>query len=50
VQAHFERAELPISDYVTDTKSVLDQAVRILQAMVDVAADRGWLSTTLQVR
>jgi len=39
--------ELPISDYITDTKSVLDQAVRILQAIVDVAADGGWLFTTL---
>ncbi len=31
LQAHFERAELPIADYGTDTKSVLDQALRILQ-------------------
>ena len=31
LQAHFERAPLPIADYVTDTKMVLDQAVRILQ-------------------
>eukprot|EP01117_Protostelium_nocturnum_P007948 TRINITY_DN2836_c0_g2_i3.p1 TRINITY_DN2836_c0_g2~~TRINITY_DN2836_c0_g2_i3.p1 ORF type:complete len:1451 (-),score=559.69 TRINITY_DN2836_c0_g2_i3:47-4399(-) len=47
LQAHFSRMELPISDYVTDTRSVLDQAVRILQAMVDVAADSGWLFTAL---
>lgn len=31
LQAHFSRAELPIADYATDTKSVLDQALRILQ-------------------
>lgn len=31
LQAHFSRAELPVADYVTDTKSVLDQALRILQ-------------------
>ena len=31
LQAHFEHVKLPISDYVTDTKSVLDQCVRILQ-------------------
>ncbi|PRP78838.1 activating signal cointegrator 1 complex subunit 3 [Planoprotostelium fungivorum] len=44
LQAHFSRLEnLPISDYVTDTKSVLDQA-----AMVDVAADGGWMNTSLQ--
>eukprot|EP00824_Muranothrix_gubernata_P021332 TRINITY_DN4548_c0_g1_i1.p1 TRINITY_DN4548_c0_g1~~TRINITY_DN4548_c0_g1_i1.p1 ORF type:complete len:252 (-),score=35.21 TRINITY_DN4548_c0_g1_i1:374-1072(-) len=40
---------LPISDYVTDTKSVLDQAIRIMQAMVDVAADNGWLETSLSI-
>ena len=34
LQAHFSRAELPIADYVTDTKSVLDQALRILQVEV----------------
>jgi hypothetical protein len=39
--------ELPISDYVTDTKSVLDQSIRVLQAMVDVAANGGWLQTAL---
>ena len=47
LQAHFARMPLPMSDYVTDTKSVLDQALRVLQAMVDVAADGGWLYTTL---
>ena len=31
LQAHFSRLTLPCSDYYTDTKSVLDQAVRILQ-------------------
>eukprot|EP00026_Physarum_polycephalum_P000144 Phypoly_transcript_00144.p1 GENE.Phypoly_transcript_00144~~Phypoly_transcript_00144.p1 ORF type:complete len:2136 (-),score=361.95 Phypoly_transcript_00144:17-6424(-) len=49
LQAHFSELALPISDYITDTKSVLDQAVRILQAMVDVSADSGWLYTTLKI-
>lgn len=49
LQAHFARTPLPMSDYVTDTKSVLDQAMRVLQAMVDIAADGGWLDTTLSV-
>ncbi|KAK2162771.1 hypothetical protein LSH36_92g06010 [Paralvinella palmiformis] len=49
LQAHFCRETLPSSDYLTDTKSVLDQAVRVLQAMLDVSADQGWLVTTLQV-
>jgi hypothetical protein len=47
LQAHFGRTALPMSDYVSDTKSVLDQALRVLQAMVDVAADGGWLFTAL---
>lgn len=47
LQAHFTRLELPISDYITDTKSVLDQSIRILQAMVDVSANSGWLQTSL---
>jgi len=34
-------APLPIADYGTDTKSVLDQALRVLNAMIDVAADEG---------
>lgn len=85
-QAHFARAPLPMSDYVTDTKTVLDNAVvcahppspslpplhywlvraspravltsprfepsllppqRVLQAMVDIAADGGWMPTAL---
>ena len=41
------RVELPITDYVGDTKSALDNSVRILQAITDVAADAGWLGTTL---
>jgi len=47
VQAHMGRLELPITDYVGDTKSALDNSVRILQAITDVAADAGWLGTTL---
>lgn len=47
LQAHMGRVELPITDYVGDTKSALDNSVRILQAITDVAADAGWLGTTL---
>lgn len=45
LQAHLSRLPLPISDYITDTKSVLDNSLRILQAVVDVAADAGWADT-----
>ncbi|XP_065652394.1 activating signal cointegrator 1 complex subunit 3 isoform X2 [Hydra vulgaris] len=49
LQAHFSRVELPIADYITDTKSVHDQSIRILQAMIDVCADEGYLVTVLQI-
>lgn len=50
LQSHFCRNCLPCTDYRTDTKSVLDQAIRILQAMIDLAADAGWLATTLRAQ
>lgn len=47
LQAHLSRLQLPMSDYVTDTRSVLENTLRVLQALIDLAADRGWLDTTL---
>ena len=38
LQARMARAPLPIADYVNDTKSVLDQSLRVLNALIDVAA------------
>ena len=49
LQAHFVHAPMPISDYVNDTKSVLDQSLRILNAMVDIAADEGLLDSALDL-
>ncbi|KAM9004103.1 activating signal cointegrator 1 complex subunit 3 isoform X1 [Sarcophilus harrisii] len=49
LQAHFSRAMLPCPDYGTDTKTVLDQAVRVCQAMLDIAANQGWLVTALNI-
>ncbi|XP_034936753.1 activating signal cointegrator 1 complex subunit 3 [Chelonus insularis] len=48
-QAHFSRMQLPSTDYITDLKSVLDQAIRILQAMIDIVAESGWLTSTLRL-
>ena len=45
LQCLLSRAELPVSDYYTDTRSVLDQVMRVLQAMVDVCCEQGWLQT-----
>jgi hypothetical protein len=47
LQCHLGRLALPVADYVTDTKTALDNSLRLLQAMVDVAADQGWLEVTL---
>lgn len=35
-QAHFSRLSLPCSDYYTDLKSVLDQAIRIIQVCIAI--------------
>ncbi|CAK1360656.1 Antiviral helicase SLH1 [Cercospora beticola] len=45
LQAHFSRIDLPISDYVGDQNSVLDQAIRILQASIDVLTELGYLQS-----
>lgn len=49
LQAHFTRAPLPCSDYSTDTKSVLDQCLRIMQSILDFCADKGWLRVSLYI-
>ncbi|KAF6205050.1 hypothetical protein GE061_019217 [Apolygus lucorum] len=49
LQAHFSRVDLPCTDYYTDLKSVLDQATRILQGMLDVCAESGWLPLSLKL-
>lgn len=48
LQAHMTHLTLPNTDYLTDTKSVLDQAIRILQAMIDTSAENGWLTVCLE--
>jgi activating signal cointegrator complex subunit 3 len=48
LHAHFSRTPLPISDYATDLKSVLDQALRVLHAMVDTAAEKALAGAALQ--
>ena len=39
LQAHLERAKLPISDYINDTKSVIENVPRLLAAMQFIAMD-----------
>lgn len=45
LQAYFSRIDLPISDYVGDLTSVLDQSIRIVQASIDVLTEMGHLSS-----
>lgn len=47
LQAYMSRADLPIADYSQDTVTVLDQALRILQAYIDVVSEMGYLDTVL---
>lgn len=49
LQAHCLRLPLPIADYTNDTKTVLDQVPRVLNALVDIAADAGMLHCALHV-
>ncbi|CAN8102332.1 unnamed protein product [Discula destructiva] len=49
LQAHMSRVSLPITDYVGDQTSVLDQAIRIIQASIDVLAELGYLTSVLQM-
>lgn len=43
LQAYMSRIDLPISDYVGDQISVLDQGIRIIQASIDVLAELGYV-------
>ena len=45
LQAYFSRIDLPISDYVGDQNSVLDQSIRIIQASIDVLTELGYHSS-----
>ena len=45
LQAYFSRIDLPISDYVGDQNSVLDQSIRVVQASIDVLTELGYLSS-----
>lgn len=49
LQAHMSRVDLPITDYVGDQTSVLDQAIRIIQASIDVLTELGYLSSCLEM-
>ena len=47
LQAHIGRVPLPMADFETDLRGVLDNAMRLLQAMLDISAAAGWLKTSV---
>ncbi|KAJ3152645.1 activating signal cointegrator 1 complex subunit [Geranomyces variabilis] len=50
MQGHLTRQRsMPCADFFTDTVSVLDQSIRVMQAMVDITAEDGHLSTCLGI-
>lgn len=49
LQAYMSRIDLPISDYVGDQNSVLDQSIRIIQASIDILTELGYFSSCLMM-
>ena len=49
IQAFMSRIDLPISDYVGDQMSVLDQAIRIIQAGIDVMTELNRFDAVVQM-
>jgi len=49
IQAHLCRMEMPISDYRTDLKTVLDNCIRILLFMADISKEKNILDTLLNI-
>merc|ERR1711959_270249 len=49
LQAHMWGLAVPINDYKTDLKSVLDRSIPLIQAMVDIAAEEAQLMSTVNL-
>lgn len=49
IQAHLSKSPLPVRDYLTDTKIVLESSIRLLQAMLDISTEKGHLDTSIQL-
>lgn len=49
LQAHMWGLSLPINDYKTDLKTVLDRSIPLIQAMIDIAAEEAQLKSTLNL-
>ena len=49
LQMYFGRLPPPIRDYLTDAKLVIDGSIRIVMALIDIAADKGYLTTVFNL-
>jgi activating signal cointegrator complex subunit 3 len=49
LMAYFLDIPFPIADYLTDTKSVLDQLLRLAQGMLEICKNKGYLQTLLTI-
>jgi len=49
LQARMLKLPLPISDYATDTQSVLSQTARILQSIVEILSQSQWCKATMNM-
>lgn len=47
VQSRMRRLAMPVEDYIQDTITVLDQAIRIIQALIDTAAHLSLISSVV---
>lgn len=45
LEAYMSRVDLPITDYVGDQNSILDQSIRIIQASIDILSELGLFSS-----
>ena len=43
------RGTLPSSDYLLDTKTVMDNAARVIQSMIDISAEMGLLCVVVRL-
>ena len=49
LQCHMQRGTLPSSDYLLDTKTVMDNAARVIQSMIDISAEMGLLCIVIRL-
>ncbi|KYB27053.1 activating signal cointegrator 1 complex subunit 3 [Tribolium castaneum] len=49
IKCYLSDKKLPNQEYVVDLKTVFDQVIRIMQAMISLTSHKGWLDCTLKL-